>query len=60
MVLAFQYARMLGVEKATVIRMKGIEVLATKEYDKETFDIHQHIKDEETSTVDLERKFLSH
>lgn len=56
--LAFQYARMLGVEKATVIRIKGTEVLNTKDYDKETFDVEKHVQDEENSSVDSINKFL--
>jgi len=49
---------MLGVEKATVIRIKGTQVLGTKEYDKESFDLTQHILEEENSSKDAERKFL--
>ncbi|CAI6349314.1 unnamed protein product [Macrosiphum euphorbiae] len=55
---AFQYARMLGVEKATVIRIKGTNILGTKEYDKESFDPTQHVLEEENSPKDPERKFL--
>lgn len=55
---AFQYARMLGVEKATVIRIKGMDILGTKEYDKESFDPAQHVLEEENSPKDPERKFL--
>ncbi|XP_025199510.1 uncharacterized protein LOC112597613 isoform X2 [Melanaphis sacchari] len=55
---AFQYARMLGVEKATVIRIKGANVMGTKEYDKESFDPTQHVLEEESSSKDPERKFL--
>jgi len=49
---AFQYARMLGVDKATVIRIKGASVLGTKDYDKETFDPAQHVLEEENSSKD--------
>jgi len=49
---------MLGVEKATVIRIKGLNVLGTKEYDKESFDPAQHVIEEENSPKDPERKFL--
>lgn len=50
---------MLNVEKATVIRIKGTEVLGTKEYDKETFDASKHVEEEEMSLVEPERKFLN-
>lgn len=56
--LAFQYAQMLGVKKATVIRMRGAEILSSKEYDKETFDLAAHVQEEESSNKDPERKFL--
>lgn len=56
--VAFQYARMLNVPKATVIRIKGVEVMGRKDYDKETFDLSQHIQEEESLSVDPERKFL--
>lgn len=49
---------MLGVKQATVIRMRGTEVLNTKEYDKETFDVAQHVQEEENSSVDDVKKFL--
>lgn len=49
---------MLGVEKATVIRIKGTNILGTKEYDKESFDPTQHVLEEENSLKDPERKFL--
>ncbi|XP_050053871.1 uncharacterized protein LOC114124212 isoform X3 [Aphis gossypii] len=55
---AFQYARMLGVDKATVIRMKGVNVLGSKDYDKESFDPTQHVLEEENAPLDPERKFL--
>ncbi|XP_060840224.1 uncharacterized protein LOC132921294 isoform X1 [Rhopalosiphum padi] len=55
---AFQYARMLGVDKATVIRIKGASVMGTKDYDKESFDPAQHVLEEENSSKDPERKFL--
>lgn len=56
--IAFQYARMLGTEKATIIRIKNTEIMSTKEYDKETFDVAQHIEEEESADVDYTRKFL--
>lgn len=56
--LAFQYARMLGVDKATVIRIKGVDVLGSKNYDKESFDATQHVLEEENASIDPERKFL--
>ncbi|XP_050053870.1 uncharacterized protein LOC114124212 isoform X1 [Aphis gossypii] len=56
--IAFQYARMLGVDKATVIRMKGVNVLGSKDYDKESFDPTQHVLEEENAPLDPERKFL--
>lgn len=56
--LAFQYARMLGVENATIIRMRGTEILSAKEYNKETFDPSQHIV-EENSIADPMKQFLS-
>jgi len=56
--LAFQYARMLGVDKATVIRIKGVNVLNSKGYDKESFDPTQHVLEEENASIDPERKFL--
>lgn len=49
---------MLGVQNATVIRIKGADVLNTKDYNKETFDITKHINDEENSQVDNESKFI--
>lgn len=49
---------MLGIKQATVIRMKGTEVLNTKEYDKETFDVSEHLQEEEKSPVDSINKFL--
>lgn len=55
---AFQYARMLGVDKATVIRIKGVDVLGSKGYDKESFDPTQHVLEEENASIDPERKFL--
>jgi len=58
--LAFQYARMLGVEKATVVRIKGTEILNSKDYAKESFDVFQHIQEEEDSVVDPEKKFLKY
>ncbi|XP_050546575.1 uncharacterized protein LOC126908482 isoform X2 [Daktulosphaira vitifoliae] len=56
----FQYARMLGVEKATVIRIKGFEVLNKKEYKKDTFDINKHIEEEEVNSEILgpEKSFV--
>ncbi|XP_025415285.1 uncharacterized protein LOC112686996 isoform X2 [Sipha flava] len=56
---AFQYARMLGVKNATVIRVKGTDIMSSKEYDKETFDVSKHIEEEENSLVDPEKKFLN-
>lgn len=56
--LAFQYARMLGVQKATVVRMKGGEILSSKDYHKETFDPFEHIEEEENSSVEKNKKFL--
>lgn len=56
--IAFQYARMLGTENATVIRMKGLSILNTKDYSKEKFDINEHIAEEENSTMAPEGKFL--
>lgn len=50
---------MLGVEKATVVRVKGTDIMGSKEYDKETFDVFKHIEEEENSVVDPEKKFLS-
>lgn len=50
---------MLGVQQATVIRVKGTEILNSKEYNKETFDVSEHVQEEENSIVDPERKFLS-
>jgi len=55
---AFQYARMLGVEKATVVRIKGTEILNSKDYAKESFDVFQHIQEEEDSVVDPEKKIF--
>jgi len=49
---------MLGVEKATVVRIKGATILGSKEYSKETFDVSQHIEEEENSTGNPETKFL--
>lgn len=49
---------MLGVQKATIVRVKGIDVLNSKEYDKETFNLTEHIEDEESSLVDQKNKFL--
>lgn len=49
---------MLGVKNATVIRMKGTEILNTKEYNKETFDVAEHLKEEENSPIDSINKFL--
>lgn len=58
--LGFQYARMLGVEKATVIRIKGFEVLNKKEYERDSFDITKHIEDEEinSETLGPEKSFI--
>lgn len=56
--LAFQYARMLGIKKATVIRMKGTDVLSSKDYHKETFDPLEHVQEEENSPNAKEMKFL--
>lgn len=50
---------MLNVKKATVIRIQGTEVVATKDYDRETFDLAQHIQEEESSPIDPEKKFLN-
>lgn len=49
---------MLNVKKATVIRIQGTEVVNTKEYDKETFDIEQHIEEEENSNKSPVQKFV--
>lgn len=49
---------MLGVDKATVIRIKGVNVLGSKGYDKESFDPAQHVLEEENSPIDPERKFI--
>jgi len=49
---------MLGTENATVVRIRGTEVLNTKEYNKESFDLDQHVQEEEKSDVDAKRKFL--
>lgn len=49
---------MLGTQKATIIRVQGTEILSSKDYDKESFDISQHIEEEENSNVDSTRKFL--
>lgn len=49
---------MLGIQKATIVRMKGIEVLNAKEYNKETFNITEHIEEEENSLVDSKNKFM--
>lgn len=49
---------MLGVEKATVVRIKGTTILSSKEYNKETFDASQHVIEEENSTRHPEEKFL--
>jgi hypothetical protein len=50
---------MLGVKNATVIRVKGTDIMSSKEYDKETFDVSKHIEEEENSLVDPEKKFLN-
>lgn len=49
---------MLGVQKATIVRIKGTEILSTKEYEKETFDARHHVQEEENLVTDPERKFL--
>lgn len=49
---------MLGVENATVIRVRGTEVLNSKEYHKESFNVDEHILDETNSNVDREKQFL--
>ncbi|XP_050420922.1 uncharacterized protein LOC126833549 [Adelges cooleyi] len=56
----FRYARMLGVEQATVVRVKGLEILNKKEYQKDTFDIKQHIEEEEANlnSEGVEKTFL--
>ncbi|VVC40436.1 Hypothetical protein CINCED_3A018053 [Cinara cedri] len=55
---AFQYARMLNIPKATIVRMKGAEVLNSKDYNKETFNLSEHIQEEESSPVDPHNKFI--
>lgn len=55
---AFQYAQMLGIENATIVRIKGTEVLGSKEYHKESFNVDEHILEEENSKVDKEKQFL--
>lgn len=49
---------MLGTKKATIIRVQGTELLGSKDYDIETFDINQHIEEEESSNTDSKNKFL--
>lgn len=49
---------MLGIENATVVRIKGTEILNTKEYAKESFDVDTHVQEEENSELDAEKKFL--
>lgn len=49
---------MLGIENATIIRVKGTEVLNSKEYHKESFNVDEHILKEKNSNVEKEKQFL--
>lgn len=49
---------MLGTENATIIRIKGTQILNTKEYNKESFNVDEHVLEENNSDIDNEKKFL--